>query len=225
MRYPYECFLRFLVSRKADVNRVLQRFGLPVAGGLWASNCLSALCSRAPSGVFVYLEEDMNPADVVGFLDWAETEGFRALWESQKEFGGKTSPELSTAFAAFANAQLRAVVGMLLLSNASPQESSGIMAERFNYPMTVEALEVYRTVFWDVNNVSREAWPKFIDGLETRQEKHYLAIGIQGLTADEIRYQLGLQPEDVDPVNAVKEILTQCLSSKLARRLPPTPQV
>ena len=202
MRYPYERFLRFLVSRKVPVDRTLGRYGLPSVGGLWEAECRTDLRKTAPYSVTQYIDADDDQEMVVtaGFLDWAEKEGIRPLWEIQKEFGGRPpAPELDTAFQIFVNPFSRSVVGMMLLSRATTEEIVELITGRFG--VDLDALEVYTKIFWDTKLLGRTGWRTFIDDLKTKEERHFISLGLQAPTTEEIRQYLGMNtcftPEDI----------------------------
>lgn len=195
MRYPYERFLRFLVSRKVDVNQALDRYGLPHVGGLWTAAARTDLRRDAPYAIAHYLDsEDDELVFQEGVLEWAEKEGFAQLWEAQLEFGGEPAlPELDLAFQVFINSFARCIMGLLLLSRARDTEIAEIMLERFSASLTPEAITFYRNVFWDITMLDRRAWGGFIGTLKTKEERHYISHGLSAPTCDEVRSILGLE--------------------------------
>lgn len=194
MRYPYERFLKFLVSRRVEVEPALDRYGLPEVGMLWEPECRSMLRKSAPYAVVRYLDSDDGVLTVKGgLLDWAEDQGFRCLWEIQPEFGGGlASPPLDAALQIFVNPFARAVIGMLLLSRITLEEISEIVQDRFDLGVDEPALQLYRTVFWDVTCMGRPSWKQFIGELKTKEERHFISMGLGSPTAEEARQLLGL---------------------------------
>lgn len=204
MHYPYERFLRFLVSRKVDVDQTLGRYGLPAAGPLWVATCRAQIRASAPSSVTEYLDADDDSAlvDKDGFLEWADEQGFRALWDIQKEFGGSAPDEtLDTAFQIFVNPFARSVVGMMLLSQATSEEVAELTRGRFDLGVDESTLKLYTTIFWDGDLLGRTGWNDFIGELKTKEERHYLALGLSSPTTEEVRQFLEINtcfaPEDI----------------------------
>lgn len=158
----------------------------------------------APYSVAQYLDGDDDDEIVKkgGFLEWAEEEGFRPLWNIQKEFGGHDpSPELDAAFQIFVNPFARSVVGMMLMSQATTEEAAEIVTTRFDLGIDAPALDLYTQIFWDGSQISRKGWTSFLGELRTREERHYLALGLSSPTADEARQFLGMNtcfaPEEI----------------------------
>ena len=195
MRYPYERFLRFLVSRKADVNAKLERYGLPPVGDLWVARARSSIRAEGPHGIVSYIDSpDDQLIAQAGVLEWADAEGFRCLWEYQPEFGALESIDLRSAFRVFVNPHARAACGMLFLSNADVDEIKDLLQERFELEISPSSLQLYRTLFWDTSLLEREEWPSFIGKLLTKDEQHFLAVGLSSPTIDHIRDVLDAGP-------------------------------
>ena len=211
MQYPYERFLRFLVSRKVDLAQALNRLGLPRVGDLWVSDCRSRFRKTAPVIVRRYLDSDDQVVIFRdGFLEWAKSEQILGLWEIQPEFAnGSPSANLDIAFRVFVNPTARAVLGMLLLSKASRDESAAIIKERFDIVIPSEALDLYISLFWDVAAMGRTCWPRFVASLLTKEERHYVSYGVQDPTTDEIRYALGLTQGELNTETVLKNIMSQ----------------
>jgi hypothetical protein len=210
VRLPYERFLRFLVSRKVDVASALERVGLPPLGGIWLAETRTWLRDTAPYAIVKYLDEDDEDLafrDEV--LDWAEREGIRPLWEMQREFkNSPPAPPLDEAYKVFVNPSARAVLGCLLLSRATEDESRTLMREQFDIDLSPEAFQIYKTIFWDVTLVGRRSWEKFLESLTVVEERSYIAFGLASPTADEVRNMLGMET-DVDDGNIVNNIVNR----------------
>jgi hypothetical protein len=215
VRYPYQRLLQFLVSRKANVDGAISKYGLPTIAYPWVASCRTELRTTAPFSVKEYLNAD-DDADLVikvGFLDWAEQMGFRELWAMQKEFGGGTAPPaLDTAVQIFVNPHARTMMGLFLLSETSDQEASEIVSKRFNFQISKESLEIYKRIFWDITQLKRSEWTPFITRLKTGSEQHFLTLGLAAPSHSEtLRYieeEPGLSPN---------EILTRIMNSAYAR--------
>lgn len=111
-------------------------------------------------------------------------------------------------------------MGMLLLSSASDKEISKVIEDRLEIVFDDEALEIYRRLFWDIEEMGRTAWDQFILKLETKEERHYITLGLPGPNADEVRAILGMKIV-VDHVDIVDHIAsTAHLLFKLAIEQP-----
>lgn len=211
MSYPYERFLRFLVTRKANLSDILGRFNIAQPGTLWLSRYRDHVRATAPSGFQIYFG-DRDARDVLfteGLLDWAEEEGILPLWESQREFRRPIKSDLEAAMRVFANPAARAVLGMLLLSRCNNTETCSIFMERFDYAIDVSTLRLYRELFWDVSNVARSGWSDFVRNLETSEERHFITVGLDGPSASEVRHWLGLQGGHLTPKIVLQNIMEQ----------------
>jgi len=196
VRYPYERFLRFLVSRKADVNAKLERYGLPPVGDLWVARARSSIRAEAPFGIVSYIDvPDSQLLAVAGVLEWAGDEGFRCLWEYQPEFGAIENLELGAAFKVFVNPHARAACGMLLLSNADSDEVADLLQTQFGISFSPSTFALYKALFWDISILARDDWPMFIEMLLTKEEQHYLGVGLSSPTAERIREVLDADPQ------------------------------
>lgn len=210
MRYPYDRFLTFLVARKAEPSLVLDRYGLPGIDRLWILDCRKRIRETAPPAVVAHLDSDSDEVLAFdGFLEWAESEGIRPLWEVQREFGGRAlSDELDTAFSLFINRFSRSVVGLLLLAKADSKSIADIVKERLDLGIDAPAIAMYRSLFWDVDNVPRERWPRFTNCLLTREEQHLITIGYRDKpNLATIRQILDLQPAMVTEQEALTHLI------------------
>lgn len=216
MKYPYERFLRFLVSRKIDLNQTLERYRLPPVGALWAADCRSNMRKTAPYSIVQYLssrDPELPLRD--GVLEWATKEGFGGLWRMQREFDGPASvPELDLPFRIFSNFASRAVLGALLFSKSTVAEICAIMLEQFDLVVSIPTLDIYKSIFWDITLVSRETWGPLIMTLSTVEERNYLTFGMTASpTANEVRNMLGMDCNAMDH----KTILQQLISKSYLR--------
>lgn len=208
MKYPYERFLRFLVSRKADVNAILERYGLPRVGDIWIARVRGSVKADAPYSMASYLDsDDAELGARAGVLEWAEREGFRCLWEYQPEFGAVESLDLRSAFRVFVNPHARAVYGMMALSGAGDDDIRAVLEEQVDIPIGEQALQLYKKIFWDVGMVGRDEWPDFISRMPTTEEQHLLGIGITATSADQVREAAGAASV-VDHATIINDLLT-----------------
>ncbi len=209
MKYPYERFLRFLVSRKLDVNRTLARYGLPRAGDLWLAECRTDLRHNAPFALSRYIDAPDNVLLLrEGILEWAEQEKILPLWAMQSEFGRQPSSELDIAFKVFWNQHSRAVTGMLLLSRATDAETIKIVHEQFGLTISTAALKLYKDIFWDIELVSRAIWAQFVTTLQD-EERNYISFGLTSPTANDVRDLLGMDISSVDHRGILNQMIAK----------------
>lgn len=213
MRYPYERFLKFLVSRKVTVDETIGRYGLSSVGDFWESDCRKSIKNSAPHSVVSHL----NSGDQVvtlrdGFLDWAEDEGILPLWATQREFGGSSpSRALDDAIQMFVNPGARAVTGLLLLSKATGQESVELLDSRFGLTVSEEALVIYRDIFWNTETMRDSDWGAFVENIDIREERNFIAFGLNTPSIQNVRLFLG-EDDDVTPEYVLKRIMSVAYS-------------
>lgn len=208
MHYPYERFLRFLVSRKVDLNQTLEKCRLPLVTQLWCDRAEKSLLQGAPHSVESYLLASGQDRVVAkdGFLEWANLQGFGVLWETQEEFGGNRNPAVDQAYWMFSQTPIRALLGMLLLSRATEDEICDALEEKFSFSLEEDTIHVYQSVFWDVSLLDPDDWERFIPLLETKEERHFIGVGLSSPSAGMARTAANLKV-DVDPEDALTEIL------------------
>lgn len=183
-----------MVSRKVDVNQALGRVGLPGVGGLWASNCRTSFRESAPYSIIRHLDStDTTLVTKDGVLDWAESEGFRALWEAQPEFGGQMTSELDVAIRIFSSSRARIRMGLFLFSKATPTELTEAAKDHFDMEVDPAVVELYRKIFWDAQSVSRSSWERLLEAMDSKEERHYLALGLENPTLDGVKCVLGMK--------------------------------
>lgn len=202
MRYPYERFLRFLVSRGADVNQTIKRYGLPPVGGLWPSQYRSKIRKEAPASVVRYIDSDDGTlAFRDGFLEWADREGFGDLWRFQAEFdGGPPPPDVDLAFRVFINPTGRYTVGVLLFSSADDEKVIEGVKERLDLTLTSAAIQTYKRLFWDISLVRRQDWSHLLRQMSP-EERNYLSAALNGDKSKSVRRTIGVadrkSPEEI----------------------------
>jgi hypothetical protein len=225
VRYPYERFLRFLVSRKVDVNQTLERYELPRAGDLWIAECRSELRRSAPFPIARYIDSDSKLIIITdGVLEWADENGFGHLWRMQAEFGSIKAPEeMDVAFSIFVNPHSRGILGLLLLSRATESETIAVVSERCDKALTPKALAIYRKLFWDVSSVSRKAWTPLIANLKTVEERNLITFGLGAPSIDEVRDMFGLDT-NIDHKTILNQIVTRSYQQYKAAMNEPQPE-
>ncbi|MBP9824071.1 MAG: hypothetical protein KBF21_07605 [Thermoanaerobaculia bacterium] len=213
MKYPYERFLRFLVSRKIEIHSTLDGYELPRVGDLWLADCRQHLRDHAPPAMVAFVDApELELADLDGVLDWADAEGFGDLWRMQNEFGrAPAAPAFDLAFRLFVNVHTRAILGCALLSTATDKEIQTLLFGNFGIDLSGEALATYRHLFWDVTMLSRKEWGEFPQRLVTAEERSYVAFGLRAPSIDEIRDMLGMDTPNTDE-HVVNTIITKAFT-------------
>jgi hypothetical protein len=209
VRYPYERFLRYLVSRKANVNDALERIGLPSVGDLWRPSAVGSLCASAPLHIKRYLNAPRGyPLIREGFLEWAEKQEIDTLWRDQPEFcTSGPSPTIALAGRLFYSPARRAVVGMLLLCGVARDEICQIVKDRFDVEVTESALSLYQWLYWDCRQTSRAFWQDVLPNFSAEERQLY-GHGLRWPPprVDELRQLVGLDADD-DPKAALRQML------------------
>ncbi len=94
----------------------------------------------------------------------------------------------------------------MLLAEASTEEIVEVIKEQFSLQITHEVIQYFTAIFWDVEGMGRRAWEDFIPLLDDDQ-RQVVALGIRGLTPDDIRYAIGSETPS-NPKEVLQDILT-----------------
>lgn len=198
------------MTRKANVNETLGRYGLPKVGGLWEDRYRSELRNTAPAALVRYLNGDNQIVFRNGILEWAHKEGFGDLWDLQPEFGAnKPKPDLNLAFQMFINPSGRYVLGQLLFSTANDEEIISAVEDKLRVTLTPASIATYQRLFWDKSLLKRSEWPEFIKQLKTRGERHHIAQGLSSPSPGEARHNMGLNDEELSPDEILRRVATK----------------
>jgi len=209
VRYPYERFITFLISRKIDVSEALERVELPPVGDMGIADRKEKIRKTAPPSLVRYLGQSRNDRELVfrdGILDWASENGILSLWQRQKEFGRKIDLGLEEASNIFLNANARTILGTMLLADASPDEITEVIREQFSIDVDRDILASFKNIFWDVGGMGRKSWEDFIPELYDDQ-RQIVALGMRGMKPNDIRYAIGAEVPS-DPKDVLQDILT-----------------
>ena len=208
MSYPYERFLRFLVSRRLDPDRTLDRYGLPSVGNFWFAKTNTNLIEQGPYAIASYLKSKTGELVLRdGILEWAEKEGFRELWEFMPEFGELGNETLDEAFRIFINPEARAMAGMLCMARGTDTEICKAMTDGFHREISMDVLNMYRRIFWDTTNTTDDEWRELIEEFRTKNERTLIAQGVNGQSVNFARGALEL-PIAVDVHEMLREMLS-----------------
>lgn len=226
MKYPYERFLRFLVSRKLLVNQTLAKYRLPRAGDLWVAECRGQFRRTAPYAIVRYIDTPDAELDLTdGVLEWADAEKIGPLWRMQPEFGSQPTPDLDKGFRIFVDPYSRGLMGMMLMSRATSAEIIEVMKEQLDITLDNASIVTYRDIFWDVQLVPRTAWQPFLSAIEDDEERHFVAVGLNAPSTDVVRDQVGMDPKTADHRSILNSIIAKSYQKYVAAMEQPNPEV
>lgn len=197
MRYPYSLFIKFLISRKADVNRTLESLCLPPidAEERAAHDTPAAPLPRSVEKFF------QSPSNIVtakeGFLDWAKVHGIDELWSVQPEFEDDSDPQsrrdILAACELFADPNKRTSLAVLLLKGFSDEAVSEVFESKFDHKVSAKTLEVARRYFFDFTRLTRADWQHLLEGIP-KDQKAMLHLGLEPHTKEFVQYSVGKLP-------------------------------
>jgi len=208
LNFPYERAIRFLISRKVDVNTALKRLKLPVLE--WREEM--ARRNRLKGGALPPVVDAYFRSEQVlingsqAFLAWAQAEEIDELWSRQAEFS-KRNDDLNEACRAFANPALRTVLGLLLMAGFSNDEVIEVIYQRSEFKLTAAAVELFKKLFWDVKVMRKEDWLSLLDDME-KDQRTLLSLAFEGKGRNYIKFALGVVPE-VDLRDVLTNIMTK----------------
>lgn len=203
MRYPYDTFITFLVTRKADINGTLKGLGLPE---LSKNEVLSKniLTEKLPPSVGSFIRSDKNsiPAkSKKSFIEWTEAHGLRELWEIQPEFihtphrkltAGSRS--MKVACDLFASANKRTALSLLLMRDFDLEDIINAFEEHFNVILDEEILTLSKKYFFDFDEMDSKDWNNLLNGLND-EESDRLLIGRQQHSKQFVEHAIGIVPK------------------------------
>ncbi len=197
MRYPYSLFIKFLISRKADVNKTLTSLCLPPidAEERAAHDTPAAPLPRSVEKFFQSQHNIVTAKD--GFLDWAEVHGIDELWSVQPEFEDDSDPQsrrdILAACELFADPNKRTSLAVLLLKGFSDEAVSEVFESKFDHKVSAKTLEVARRYFFNFTRLTRADWQHLLDGIPNDQ-KAMLHLGLEPHTKEFVQYSVGKLP-------------------------------
>ncbi len=168
--------MKFLVSRKFDVNRTLGGMELPGVGDVFCPQTKNRFLKYGPPAIQHFIESrDRTLRFTAGVLSWAEKEEIRVFWEQEAEFrAGPPDPDFEQAGRLFHDPVTRRAAGMLMLGGLGLDEVSALLVERFQVSASTKALSIYAFAYWDFRNVSPAFWvPKLQKQFSEVERKAY----------------------------------------------------
>jgi hypothetical protein len=195
MNFPWERFVRFVISTKADPNTVLRRMRLPTMA--WEATVLRRTKLRnAPRPPIVDAWFNGKDAPIAGseaFLTWARTNEIAELWERRPEFQ-KPDSDVEAACRLFCNPGLRTVAGTLLLAGFTKTEIREFVYTQYDVELAERAVWAFGHLFWDQAFLTREDWAALLEDLD-KDQRHLLMLAFSGRKKAYVRCALGGVPE------------------------------
>lgn len=181
MRYPYDLFLRFLVTRKADVNLTLERLGLPE---LTETEVLdkSVLAYPMPKSVrsFYQAEAGSEIEDKEAFIEWTHGHNVRELWEIQPEYKHSdlrkltaNSTDMKDACDIFATPRIRTAFSLLVLQKFTTDEIVDTIGGHFELSLSAASINLAIKYFFDFTRLSPQDLHHLIHTLPAEQRDQY----------------------------------------------------
>lgn len=200
MNYPYDLFITFLITRKADINGSLRACQLPslseqekIEKSLFPKGII-------PASVELYLNNPDPKATIVNkdeFLAWADIQGIKELWETQPEYKSTKTrgrPRLiSKAYGIFANPEQRNVFSILRIREFDPQDIIEIFGEKFNLSLSEGIVDIAGKYFFDFERLGKRDWHSLLQNLPQSQ-REMLQVGIGSVSKEFVEYKAGRIP-------------------------------
>ena len=190
MRYPYDLFIRFLVTRKADVNETLRRLSLPP---LTDTEIFDKDITGGP-------EPAPEVSEPALFIAWAESQDIRELWELQNEFKFTEhrklthgSDAMARAFDLFADPEKRTALSLMLIRSFDPDDIANTFADHLNFPVTSEVVQLFSKFFGNFDELSKRDWNHLLKNLHP-QQRDSLRLGIDAESQEFVSYSVGRLP-------------------------------
>jgi hypothetical protein len=224
MRLPYQLFIRYLLTRKVDVNRVLKKVALPHIDTGWLEKEWARVRGTAPPTVREYLDSSAATKPAVErelFHDWAQAEGILPFWQGNAEVvADKQDPAVAAATKLFLNRLHRTVVGTMLLGGIATADTIKIVEERCGLRLDARTVQRFEELFWKVTEAREQFWLRTIHQFEVRQRILLSAALLKPLRTEDARLLLGLGA--VDDTKACQSDQFQFFSVQIERTPIPT---
>jgi len=200
MQYPYDAFVKFLITRKADVNRTLASLGLPELSEkeLLRKNILAG---PLPPSVKSFIDSEENDlSHKEGFLEWAEAHQIRELWEIQPEFMHsdlrtltRGSNNMKKACDLFADPRKRTALSLLLMREFDVEDIISTFSEHFSYELDEKVITLSQKYFFDFSEMTPTDWHSLFNNLPP-EERDQLAVGREPHSRQFIEHSIGGTP-------------------------------
>ena len=176
MRYSYDLFIRFLFSRRTNVNGTLESIGLPrLETDETKSKSLSTF--DLPDEVAAFIHKGGDPSKVTGFMESMRSLGIHEMWEVQKEFlKNGVGRSMRVAWLIFSDTQLRTAYAVLKLSRFTVEEIEALFRDKYDINITKAVRSVLDRWFFDFSSLEREDWVHFVNRLDDEQRNKFMLV-------------------------------------------------
>jgi hypothetical protein len=200
MRYPYDLFIKFLVTRRADVSATLESLGLPELS-VKETHDRDLVGGNLPPSVKSYLDSDHNRVESKeGFLEWAEAHDIREMWEIQPEFIHsdhrvltKGSGAMKKACDLFADQRKRTALSLLLMREFESSDIVDVFSDHFETEIDEKVIDLAKKYFFDFSEMTPTDWHSLFNNLPA-EERDQLSVGLQPHTREFIEHSIGKLP-------------------------------
>lgn len=197
MRYPYSLFLKFLISRKADVNRTLGSLGLPEIDAQERTDH-DTPAAPIPKSVEKFFQDPSNVVkDTDGFLEWAKVHDIDELWSIQPEFEDDTNDKLKIymhhACELFADPNKRTSLAVLLLKGFNQESISEIFEAKFDRAVEPETMALAKKYFFDFSRLNKADWDHLMGEIPADQQS-MMRLGLEPHSKEFVQYSVGKLP-------------------------------
>lgn len=193
MRYPYDLFIRFLITRKADVNATLTSFNLPQLTEKEIQDRSDLLYANPPPSVQEYFNSNSSRVQNKDkFLEWAEIHNIRELWELQDEFqcGSKDTEQ---ACKLFADPQKRTALSILIIRAFDYDDIAEIFKHKFDLDLSKETFRLAQLYFFNFLHMRERDYINLIRNVSP-EERHALQLASSPASKDFLSHKLGRVP-------------------------------
>ena len=145
-----------------------------------------------PPIVEAYFRGSVTPIESSeSFLVWAAVHGIRELWERKL---GASPDHFDDACRAFVNPGIRTVMATLVMAGFDPIEVQELLYSKYHLRVSPESVEYFKTVFWDVEVMTRQDWNELLEEME-KDQRSQLVHAFSDLGRDGVKLSLGMVPE------------------------------
>lgn len=154
MRYPHTYFLKFLVFKKDDIQKVCEEFNLPVPTKSFVKELEK---TKLPENFKA--EED----DKIS-VEFLRQEGIYNLY-----FPDKSTKD---AFSILAMLEAKDAIQKLIISREESSRIAKTVNNKYKTKLSAEAIDRYRHYFWNPEIMKLEDWVELYQGYERTQIRH-----------------------------------------------------
>jgi len=196
MALPYDCYIRFLITKGIDdlgeINRELAVLDLPEA--------TSFDVKKQSQLIDKYLPQDARTAIdakhyTPQFLEWMAMIDLAKLWEYEGSYRTQDSVRLMRAvYDIHYDPRLRVAINALLIKGTSRAVMARKLSAKHSADLSEEIINVYAETFFDCSKMRRADWRKYISRVENQDE---VRLYFAALTEDAylIETELGLDAQ------------------------------